>query len=148
MKIKKCRGCNLEFSLDNFYKDKSAKDGTRNICKQCTIERNGVRQSKLSSSKIKSYRDKFKDKHGVKYLRAYSKKSRIKVKYGLTVEEYLEHLETPCEICGDESEHLDHCHATGKVRGGLCRPCNWMLGNARDDTAILSKAINYLNTER
>ena len=29
-----------------------------------------------------------------------------------------------CAICGDRSEHLDHDHKTGLVRGWLCRCCN------------------------
>lgn len=142
--MKECRKCNTEYPLDLFYKDKGAKDGHRNICKPCTINNNSTRAKKLSSSKLKEYRDTFKEKHGITKLKAYSKKSRIKRKYGLSVDEYLDHIETPCDICGEDSEHLDHCHKSGKARGGLCRSCNWMLGNAKDKIEILNKAIDYL----
>ena len=39
----------------------------------------------------------------------------------------------------------DHDHATGYMRGALCRPCNRMLGHARDDVEFFKRAIEYLN---
>lgn len=53
-----------------------------------------------------------------------------------------------CAICECEIDfvkgHLDHCHETMKVRGFLCRWCNHIIGNAKDDPAKLSRAIEYL----
>ena len=43
--------------------------------------------------------------------------------------------------------HVDHCHATGQVRGLLCFNCNALLGKCRPDTTILEEAINYLRTK-
>lgn len=39
---------------------------------------------------------------------------------------------------------VDHDHQTGKVRGLLCRPCNDLLGHARDNPAFFDRAKNYL----
>jgi hypothetical protein len=39
LKTKKCCSCKVEFSLDNFYKDLSRRDGLNNKCKQCTYTR-------------------------------------------------------------------------------------------------------------
>jgi hypothetical protein len=39
---------------------------------------------------------------------------------------------------------VDHDHASGKVRGLLCRPCNDLLGHARDDVDFFERAITYL----
>lgn len=57
-----------------------------------------------------------------------------------------------CGICGSAEHsdhrtwHTDHDHSTGKVRGILCARCNHLLGHARDNPHILSKAIDYLGT--
>lgn len=39
---------------------------------------------------------------------------------------------------------LDHCHATGRVRGLLCNACNVILGMAKDRPAVLAGLIRYL----
>ncbi len=56
-----------------------------------------------------------------------------------------------CAICGvnkgtksGRALALDHCHATGKVRGFLCSNCNTGLGFFRDSPAALRKAATYL----
>lgn len=35
METKICGKCGKELSIDNFYKDKSTKDGLHNYCKDC-----------------------------------------------------------------------------------------------------------------
>jgi hypothetical protein len=58
---------------------------------------------------------------------------RIKRKYGLTLERYNQLLESQGNRCGACKRKLgkgitrpaiDHCHATGVVRGILCHRCN------------------------
>lgn len=52
-----------------------------------------------------------------------------------------------CAICEQPSErvlHVDHDHATGKVRGLLCTHCNRGLGAFRDSILDLRRAIEYL----
>ena len=56
-----------------------------------------------------------------------------------------------CAICGDPPEAgpgnflvVDHDHSTGAIRGLLCHPCNWALGNLRDSPRLLQAAIEYL----
>ena len=39
---------------------------------------------------------------------------------------------------------VDHCHATGTVRGLLCHNCNRALGLLHDNTEVLLNAIKYL----
>ncbi|WP_424923390.1 endonuclease VII domain-containing protein [Actinocrispum wychmicini] len=40
---------------------------------------------------------------------------------------------------------VDHNHATGEVRGLLCKPCNRdVLGHLRDDVSAFERAIVYL----
>lgn len=73
--------------------------------------------------------------------------------YGITASEYAQVLEYQggkCYICQRATGArrrlaVDHCHRTGRVRGLLCRPCNRMLGHARDDMGFFLRAANYLD---
>jgi hypothetical protein len=72
----------------------------------------------------------------------------IRRSYGMSIEQYHSFFEERghrCEICGDSVKlFMDHDHATGKVRGALCRYCNLVLGNAKDQIQRLEAAIDYL----
>lgn len=85
------------------------------------------------------------------------RKSHLKRRYNLTIEEYDQLLEAQnylCALCGEhlingqtKRPDIDHDHATGKIRGILHRGCNTMLGHAKDDINILRKAILYLESQ-
>lgn len=76
--------------------------------------------------------------------------NRIKNRYGLSIEGFESLIAIQkgvCAICGAEPNgrlHIDHCHTTGKVRGLLCVKCNLAIGLMNDNTALLLKAIQYL----
>jgi hypothetical protein len=58
--------------------------------------------------------------------------------YGLSLQDYRAMLERQGKVCGicktpGKPLCVDHCHATGKVRGLLCRDCNLGLGNYKDN---------------
>lgn len=94
---------------------------------------------------------KKRERHAVSERR----RKRLKV-YGLTDEDY-ERMNAEqsgrCAICrrddiarSDSTAGLvvDHCHATGRVRGLLCNLCNAGIGHLREDPAIFLAAIEYL----
>lgn len=75
----------------------------------------------------------------------------LKIQYGLTIEQF-EGLVAKhggmCWICQQEPNPpcVDHCHATGRVRGILCRACNTAIGRMGDDPARLRAAAAYLES--
>lgn len=78
-------------------------------------------------------------------------KARRQEAYGLTHEELAVLLaqHEVCAICkttewGKKGPQVDHCHATGRVRGVLCSNCNQGLGRFADDPQRLRKAAEYL----
>lgn len=81
--------------------------------------------------------------------------SKMKAKYGITLDDYEAMLETQdghCAICPATTPgranrrylYVDHDHETGAVRGLLCGNCNDGLGRFIDDIDLLTSAIMYL----
>ena len=102
---------------------------------------------------------KWSDYHQVKdYTKAWRKKNErhvrnreYKKRFGITIEQYEEMLLAQngvCAICKKECRRgrlsVDHDHATGKVRGLLCRKCNVILGMVQDKMYLLLAAEAYL----
>jgi hypothetical protein len=85
---------------------------------------------------------------------AIKERQRTLRKYGLTEADWDRMLTEQggrCAICrtdtpGGRGErwHIDHSHATDKVRGLLCHNCNVGIGNFKDDPALLDSAAAYL----
>jgi hypothetical protein len=127
---KVCITCNQEKDLLEFSKRTGATDGIRGECKKC----HNKRTSKCAMSK------------NYKYQRKYW----LNRAYKLTIEQFDELLikqNNKCRICKKtfySTPHIDHCHVTGKIRGLLCRDCNFMLGYGKDNITIFNNAISYL----
>lgn len=83
----------------------------------------------------------------------------LRTRYGMTPDQFyflLDSQDNCCAICETElnpgtsyrGRHkkpmIDHCHATGNIRGILCNGCNLIIGHASDDIPRLEKAIVYL----
>jgi hypothetical protein len=87
--------------------------------------------------------------------------NRLKVTYGITLDEYDKLFDAQrglCAICGQPETHtsryggvfrlaVDHNHTTGNIRGLLCSTCNRAVGLLKDNTAVLLKAVAYLQKD-
>lgn len=112
------------------------------------------------SCKGKCANKRFEERHGAsrfeRYYQGnathttYQRKWKLEKRYGMTMEEYDKLLENQggvCAICKNATEGnlvVDHDHATNKVRGLLCHPCNRSLGQMKDSVSTLQAAIQYL----
>lgn len=81
--------------------------------------------------------------------------ARITRVYGLTAEEVRavwEHQQGRCAICKKRFTNrtrvaaVDHDHGSGLVRGLLCRPCNWAIGERHDDLDWFEAVVKFLRT--
>ncbi len=87
--------------------------------------------------------------------RKIARKSRLKLEFGMTVEEYdalLEFQKGVCKLCGvaptAKRLAVDHCHETGRIRGLLCFMCNRNLIGLIERKGINPEEIvNYMRTE-
>ena len=89
----------------------------------------------------------------------FNRRAVFEKRYGITLRRYEELLREQggvCKLCGKpewviQSGKLrllsvDHDHLTGEVRGLLCSNCNRALGLLNEDTDLLKRAIEYLQT--
>lgn len=87
-----------------------------------------------------------------KRYRRIARAKELRASYGLSRERYEQMLtaqDGKCAICEQPPDGkelcVDHCHASGEIRGLLCGPCNRGLGAFRDDVTALRQAIAYLS---
>lgn len=88
------------------------------------------------------------NKHKVK---SKARGRQLRYLYDITQDEYnriLLEQKSQCAICGNVSSLVvDHNHATGKVRGLLCKKCNFVLGLVDDKKEILIRGAEYLSSK-
>lgn len=138
--LKTCPRCKKELSFGGFYRERRRPDGRSSWCKECVDEK--MRRSRRSD--------------------------RLRLRYGLTVEQYEELLAKQkgvCAICKRPETFVgvgcwkpsklavDHDHrccpgstSCGKcVRGLLCRKCNLGLAFFEDYPELVPEMERYLN---
>ena len=120
-----CKDCNVSKSITKYSKAKKGKYGVRSKCKDC--ENIYAAKYRKLDGKVEKQRE-----------------NRIRLRFNISVKEYEEYMSKPCGICNKPSEHLDHNHKTGEIRGGLCSNCNRGLGHFQDNTKNLEGAIKWL----
>ena len=119
-----------------------------NRCKDCVAE--GVttdRPTKYPGPRCATHHHRV-----VKARRAHAHERKVQATYGLAEGDY-EKLYlyqgsrcAGCQRATGKARRLavDHNHATGEVRGLLCKPCNRMVGWFHDDPATFERLAFYL----
>lgn len=148
----RCRPCNSEYMKRYYANNKTAWDDSRKR-----------RQTEINATKRQRYRDDPEYRRLIcekvtEYRRLYPERKRataLRSNYGINPEEYDAILSAQgggCGICGSHTTggkrpvrlNVDHCHASGAVRGILCAKCNKAIGLFDDDPDRLVKAADYL----
>jgi len=170
--MKRCSKCKEWKELEEFYNNRSQRDGKTNQCKAC-IKANDLTpyeqaytkwQGQVHAEKRKDYWKKYyaenaererergrQDRAQNPERRKQSSRKRLLRQYGLTPEAFTE-KETEqngkCAICGQTNNgktlHIDHNHKTNAVRALLCARCNNVLGQVDDDIDLLQALIVYI----
>jgi hypothetical protein len=140
-------------SFGNYTSPRTGKIYPRSACKSC-----------VRIAVAKRMREWRKNNPGKR--REGKRRTEMKCRYGMAPSDYeaiLERQGGVCAICkGVQTRkqkrhlnpgqpdilHIDHDHATGKVRGLLCHCCNMLIGHARENAATLMAAIVYLEYHR
>lgn len=120
------------------------------VCTQCKSEQRITGQRICSSCQAKSDRER-KATSEAKFR---ERVTRVRNKYGVrpALAAALSAF-CKCEACGKQQSkpgqmHVDHCHATGEVRGILCFNCNAALGHVGDSIERLHSLVAYLETKK
>jgi hypothetical protein len=134
----KCSTCKEPKTINNFWSNKSRKNGIASECKQCGNKKRASAYANDLNVRIKKKQKTIISKYGKEALK----------------------LNKPelCPIClRSEPEVtdslnrafvIDHCHATNKIREIICTSCNKGLGYFKDNIESLQNAINYLNKHK
>ena len=135
--MKKCIKCGVEKPLNLFRKKLDGKYGVGAQCKSC------INAAQTRPKKPKRTKEETKNLYK---SRAFFKK------YGIHRSDFdllRAKQDNKCAICkgnleNNKKSHMDHCHASGKLRGVLCTKCNVGLGMFQDNMENLKSAVKYL----
>jgi hypothetical protein len=128
-----CRLCGQDKVAGDFTWKTNGKIAHGQKCKSCFNEINDTPE----------YKERQRDNH-------------LKRLYGISADEYDTFYREQggvCAICKQESDatgknaklHVDHDHATGKVRGLLCYRCNVSMGFLSENQERIYQILDYLN---
>jgi hypothetical protein len=145
MTNKICSTCGIEKPLIEFPRDKKYRDGHRGQCIKCRSARN--REYEKRPGYVRNRKPAVTDRK--------MRDTRYRRKYGITHDDYdrilLEHGHK-CALCSNPPEKslngrlaVDHCHATGVVRGLLCTDCNVRLSKWGDNVAGITRVLAYVS---
>lgn len=160
-KEKRCPRCQVIKPIETgFYIMKTGSRAGRvsGYCRQCQAEVTAVAYGRTPGAyKAKRERDAAWAAENPGKTKRYTRAAWLLNRYGLTIEQYEAMLEGQggrCAACGRVETRIlkglvsrlsvDHCHATGVVRGLLCHNCNLAVGHMQDDPAVAYALAAYL----
>lgn len=124
---KRCPNCRMVKVLDDFPNNRATKDGKATYCKPCHNERMREISERLYGGHANFLRIR---------------------RYGIDTETFLGMISDQngtCALCLKKpAKHLDHDHASGKIRAILCFSCNRGLGKFEDNPIVMRRAVAYL----
>ncbi len=139
-KLRRCLGCNEVKPWAAFGRIKASRNAPLSKCDPCRAKES--REHRLNN---------------LEQALAKDHKSRLKRKYGMTLDDYASMLsaqDNKCKICFSGSSYkksglfvVDHSHENGAVRGLLCIRCNSALGMFGDSPERLRLAANYIEKD-
>jgi hypothetical protein len=158
IETKVCKWCGIEKPLNEFWKNKSGRDGRHAHCRSCAYAKEVENLKKrisenphYSSERQKAYKAIWNKRIGPGNISNHSM-GNLKSKYGLTVERFIgmfEEQKERCGICGKpftEGQRMvvDHDHKSGKVRSLVHYGCNTAIGLFLDSPELCRMAAEYL----
>lgn len=165
VEMKPCTGCRELLPLSEFRKKSCNKSGVASQCVPCS-RAYSLAHYRANPERGRIYRRKW-NANNPGYSAEWARRnpeSRAKTwtryyehakyaKYGLdkaSFDALAKAQGGKCAICKETLEfrdgrtNIDHSHATGKVRGLLCRLCNVALGALRDSPGFCEAAAKYI----
>lgn len=121
-----CPDCDLVKPFAEYPRSRSMRTGYMTYCKPCHNAR--TRASVEANGGSRNY--------------------HLRRRYGITAAHFDQMLAEQrglCAICQEApAAHVDHDHDTKRVRGLLCFNCNGALGQFRDRSDLMLRAVGYL----
>jgi hypothetical protein len=162
---KVCSKCFVEKSITEFWITDKTRGYRRGPCKECDKAYQRSQYADKETFRVKAKANSRKWAKANPRSTDTQRRYQIKAKYGITHEEYLALFESQGNACGlckstDSGRksgkwangyfHIDHDHATGRVRGLLCHKCNVRVGAYEGLMADVGEdcLMRYLHPER
>ena len=160
-RVKTCSKCGEPKPLDDFHRAANMRDGHRNECKACFKAAAKARyNSEVAVARVRRWQAANPERfaaYQAEYRNRPERKRKMRDLYyrrthGMSADEVDVMIEAQggvCAICEERPDvearlHVDHEHATGRIRGVLCSRCNHAVGLLREDPDLFARAAAYL----
>lgn len=127
------------------------------LCRKCNLSlHNGIKSCDIENIIEYLKNGRFKFTNNIKNQNYFDLKKtklyNVKYLYKISENNFYEMINFSqgcCHACNKKILStrdlcIDHCHATGDVRGILCNSCNYTIGACNDSEDLLRKTISYL----